>query len=155
MGPQHVAVLGGGLTGLVAAFHLSRRFPAAQITLLERENRLGGWVRTERVAVRDGSTTLGSVVLEAGPRTLRPNSKPLLELVFISLAAPFAEPETSNTDTFAGIARFYHHHSNRVPGCEKPLSEDPWVSWTHPDTHVNPLRAYVASRAHPPSCRRS
>ena len=120
MGPQHVAVLGGGLTGLVAAFHLSRRFPAAQITLLERENRLGGWVRTERVAVRDGSTTLGSVVLEAGPRTLRPNSKPLLELVsrvFISLVAPFAGPEALNTDTFAGIARFPHHHSNHVPGC--------------------------------------
>ena len=78
MPPQHIAVLGGGLTGLSSAFHLSRRFPSTQITLIERQKRLGGWVRSERV-VLPGTTT--SVLLEAGPRTLRPHGKSVLELV--------------------------------------------------------------------------
>jgi oxygen-dependent protoporphyrinogen oxidase len=150
---MHIAVLGGGLTGLVAAFHLSRRFPAAQITLLERENRLGGWVRSERVSVRDGSTTLGSVVLEAGPRTLRPNSKALLELVSRLLALSNAFSTSHQPGQFVRITRFTHHNPDRVPGCQKPIFEDSWGSWAHSDTHVCPLRAYLAARAHPHSCR--
>ncbi|CAA7264307.1 unnamed protein product [Cyclocybe aegerita] len=78
MPPPNIAVLGGGLTGLSAAFHLSRRFPAAQITLLEKQARLGGWVRSERVKLPQISA---SVLLEGGPRTLRPNGKPVLELI--------------------------------------------------------------------------
>ncbi|KZT00496.1 Protoporphyrinogen oxidase [Laetiporus sulphureus 93-53] len=90
MPPTHVAILGGGLTGLSSAFHLSRRFPKARITLLERQPRLGGWVRSERVPVRvpiaaveggAGRTEEASVLLEAGPRTLRPNALAVLELV--------------------------------------------------------------------------
>lgn len=79
--PSSVAILGGGLTGLSAAFHLSRRFPAAQITLLNKDIRFGGWVHSRRtkIALKDGRET--SVLLEAGPRTLRPNSKSVLELV--------------------------------------------------------------------------
>ncbi|EDR09465.1 uncharacterized protein LACBIDRAFT_319089 [Laccaria bicolor S238N-H82] len=80
MPPQHVAVLGGGLTGLSSAFHLSRRYPSTQITLIERQKRLGGWVRSERV-VLPGTTT--SVLLEAGPRTLRPHGKSVLELIHL------------------------------------------------------------------------
>jgi len=85
MAPTQIAILGGGLTGLSSAYHLSRRFPNAKITLLEKRGRLGGWVRSERVELPQGH---GSVVLEAGPRSLRPNSKAVLELVrqgFLSL----------------------------------------------------------------------
>ncbi|KAJ3500439.1 hypothetical protein NLJ89_g9794 [Agrocybe chaxingu] len=78
MPPPNIAVLGGGLTGLSAAFHLSRRFPTAQITLLEKQARLGGWVRSERVELLQINA---SVLLEGGPRTLRPNGRPVLELV--------------------------------------------------------------------------
>jgi oxygen-dependent protoporphyrinogen oxidase len=81
--PRHIAVLGAGLTGLSSAFHLSRRFPDVLITLLEGQSMLGGWVRSEKVTVEakgiDGS--LATVVLEGGPRTLRPNAKSVLELV--------------------------------------------------------------------------
>lgn len=87
MPPSHIAILGGGLTGLSSAFHLSRRFPSASITLLEKEPRFGGWVRSERVHVKDRQGKVASVVLEAGPRTLRPNAKSLLELVCLTVVS--------------------------------------------------------------------
>jgi oxygen-dependent protoporphyrinogen oxidase len=77
MPPQHVAVLGAGITGLSSAFHLARTFPRTKITLLEERPRVGGWINSQRIKLLDGR----SVLLEAGPRTLRPNSKALLELV--------------------------------------------------------------------------
>ncbi|KIY43492.1 Protoporphyrinogen oxidase [Fistulina hepatica ATCC 64428] len=75
--PTHIAILGGGVTGLSSAFHLSRRFPHALITLIEAGASLGGWVQSERVHI-DRDT---SVVLESGPRTLRPTGKSVLELI--------------------------------------------------------------------------
>lgn len=71
---MHVAVLGAGLTGLSAAFHLSRRFPRALITVLEKGSRLGGWVESTR-------ENPANMLLEGGPRTLRPNANSVLELV--------------------------------------------------------------------------
>jgi len=75
---EPVVVLGGGITGLATAFHLSRRCPQAQITLVENQDRVGGWMRSERVELGQGK---GHMVLEAGPRTLLPRSQALLELV--------------------------------------------------------------------------
>ncbi|KAH7928616.1 Protoporphyrinogen oxidase [Leucogyrophana mollusca] len=83
MPPASIAVLGGGLTGLSSAFHLSRRFPEAQIIVLNKQTRFGGWVRSDRVQLNGSGETESSVLLEAGPRTLRPNSKPVLELASI------------------------------------------------------------------------
>ncbi|KAF9467947.1 hypothetical protein BDZ94DRAFT_918990 [Collybia nuda] len=81
--PRHIAVLGGGLTGLSSAFHLSRRFPDASITLLERQSKLGGWVRSDKVIVENVGSggSPATVLLEGGPRTLRPNAKSVLELI--------------------------------------------------------------------------
>jgi oxygen-dependent protoporphyrinogen oxidase len=68
--PSHdVAVLGGGITGLAAAYYLARDLPRAKITIYEASDRLGGWLSSSRVPVKDGS-----VIFEAGPRTLRPSS---------------------------------------------------------------------------------
>jgi oxygen-dependent protoporphyrinogen oxidase len=77
MAANHTVVLGGGISGLSAAFHLSRRFPRTPLTLLEKSSTVGGWIRSERVKLSSGS----SIVLEAGPRTLRPSGKGLMELV--------------------------------------------------------------------------
>ncbi|KAL0068075.1 oxygen-dependent protoporphyrinogen oxidase [Marasmius tenuissimus] len=78
---RHIAVLGGGLTGLSSAFHLSRRYPEALITVLEKNPRLGGWVYSERVEVTHPEGGSAQIVLESGPRTLKPNSNAVLELI--------------------------------------------------------------------------
>ncbi|PPQ99256.1 hypothetical protein CVT24_009301 [Panaeolus cyanescens] len=67
-----ITVIGAGLSGLSSAFHLSRRFPNSRIVVLERQAKLGGWVN---------STRTNQVLLEGGPRTLRPNGKSVLELI--------------------------------------------------------------------------
>ena len=59
------AVLGGGISGLAAAYRLTQIHPSPKrIVLLEAGHRLGGWIHSTRN--EDG------VVFEHGPRTLRP-----------------------------------------------------------------------------------
>lgn len=66
--PKSYAVLGGGVTGLSAAYFLRSKYPQAKITIYEASKRLGGWVDSETVEV-DG----GKVLFEWGPRSLRPD----------------------------------------------------------------------------------
>jgi oxygen-dependent protoporphyrinogen oxidase len=54
---MHIAVVGGGVSGLASALRLLRRAPGAEVTLFEKAERLGGEIHTERV---DG------FVIEAG-----------------------------------------------------------------------------------------
>lgn len=54
---MHIAVVGGGITGLAAALRVLQRAPGAEVTLFEKADRLGGEIHTERV---DG------FVIEAG-----------------------------------------------------------------------------------------
>ena len=71
---MNVLVLGAGITGLSAAYHLSRLLPPAtsRILLVERSPRVGGWLQ---------SSNTRKPPLEAGPRTLRPTSLAIIELV--------------------------------------------------------------------------
>ncbi|KAF8594777.1 Protoporphyrinogen oxidase [Ceratobasidium sp. AG-I] len=84
-----IGILGGGISGLSAAYHLARRLPASsptKIVLLEKSKRLGGWIQSENATVETTSSSgskTHSVVLEAGPRTLRPKSLDMLELVHL------------------------------------------------------------------------
>ena len=64
---KDVAVLGGGITGLAAAFYLSESLPHKRISLFEASSRLGGWLQSTSVDVGTGK-----VVFEQGPRNLRP-----------------------------------------------------------------------------------
>ncbi|HEX2042976.1 MAG TPA: protoporphyrinogen oxidase [Acidimicrobiales bacterium] len=59
---RHVAVLGGGITGLATAWYLSAAAGPAppRVTLLEASGRLGGKIRTEELA---------GLPVEAGPDT--------------------------------------------------------------------------------------
>lgn len=60
--PKHIVIIGGGITGLTAAYTLNKRAAREnrmlQLTLIERDARLGGAIRTLR---RDG------FVIEQGP----------------------------------------------------------------------------------------
>jgi oxygen-dependent protoporphyrinogen oxidase len=67
----NVAVIGGGITGLAAAFYLRKLRPAARITLFEGGPRLGGNIRTER---RD------DFLIDAGPDSFMRAKPAALEL---------------------------------------------------------------------------
>lgn len=58
-GPAHVVVVGGGITGLVAAWALRRRPEPPRVTLLEADDRLGGKILTTPFA--------GLPAVDAGP----------------------------------------------------------------------------------------
>jgi len=47
LGRRHVAVIGGGISGLATAFWLRQQ--GCAVTVLERDNRVGGIIRSERV----------------------------------------------------------------------------------------------------------
>ena len=75
----NAAVIGGGITGLTAAWQLAQDAQCTGVTLYEKSPRLGGWLESETVPVEGGKE-----VFENGPRTLRstlPGSLPLLYLV--------------------------------------------------------------------------
>jgi protoporphyrinogen/coproporphyrinogen III oxidase len=62
----HVVIIGGGISGLSAAFYLERAARAAGIqiryTLVERDDRFGGTIQTDTIAHDDGA-----FVVEGGP----------------------------------------------------------------------------------------
>ncbi|XP_058865404.1 protoporphyrinogen oxidase-like isoform X2 [Acipenser ruthenus] len=59
-----VAVIGGGIGGLSACYHLTKSSQVFKIVLLESSSRLGGWLHSTRR--EDGA------VFEHGPRGIRP-----------------------------------------------------------------------------------
>lgn len=63
-----VIIVGGGVSGLSAAYYLIKKLPSASITVLESSSRCGGWIHSERL--RNG------VIFEQGPRTIRPVGVP-------------------------------------------------------------------------------
>lgn len=73
-----VAILGGGISGLSAAYYLSKASPKTKILLIEGSKRVGGWIRSQRVPPGYHSSPptlpsdLNNVLFEAGPRSLRP-----------------------------------------------------------------------------------
>lgn len=60
-----VAVLGGGISGLAAAWNIARSRVPVQVVLYEGSSRLGGWLKSW--------VTPGGGVLELGPRSIRTN----------------------------------------------------------------------------------
>ena len=81
---KRIAVLGGGISGLAAAWNLARKGLVnaggaggqLEIALYEASNRVGGWIKSEKS--KEGA------VFELGPRSLRTAGivgKTTLELV--------------------------------------------------------------------------
>jgi len=60
MAMRRIVIIGGGISGLAAAYRLTQAAPGLALTLVESEHRLGGKILTERV---DG------FVIEGGPDT--------------------------------------------------------------------------------------
>ncbi|CAO3630811.1 unnamed protein product [Cunninghamella blakesleeana] len=64
-GSPIVTILGGGISGLSAAYYLTRLAPNVKVRLLEASQRVGGWIKSSHID--------NKVIFEAGPRTLRPH----------------------------------------------------------------------------------
>ncbi|WVQ83670.1 protoporphyrinogen oxidase [Cryptococcus sp. DSM 104549] len=109
--PKHITILGAGLSGLSTAYHLSRLLPrSSRITLLEGSSREGGWIDSQRQPVgfkaENGKVVEGEVVLETGPRTIRPRGsrgavnmlKMLRDLDLVDSIIPvsFSHPSAKN-----------------------------------------------------------
>ncbi|XP_062367305.1 protoporphyrinogen oxidase isoform X3 [Cinclus cinclus] len=62
--PRTVAVVGGGISGLAACYHLVRAPRPPKVVLLEASGRFGGWLQSSR--------TPEGAVFEHGPRGVRP-----------------------------------------------------------------------------------
>ncbi|RPF52039.1 protoporphyrinogen oxidase [Aquisalibacillus elongatus] len=70
---KHTVIIGGGITGLTAAYYLQQSQPNMQITLIEATNRLGGKIDT---LIKDGFK------IERGPDSFlerKPEAKQLVE----------------------------------------------------------------------------
>ncbi|KAH8829326.1 hypothetical protein DL96DRAFT_1462413 [Flagelloscypha sp. PMI_526] len=151
-----IAVLGGGITGLSATFHLARRFPHSEITLFEKKARTGGWIQSTRVPLRLGGSE-EHVVLESGPRTLRPKtSKAVFELIHLlnlsdqllltSSRSPAARrrfiyvpPEYQETTNVSGLIQ--------LPGLQSPAFRNQliWSVLKEPFKSTRQFRMYVGS----------
>ena len=73
--PIRIAVVGGGISGLSAAYYLEKLAPAScaelDITLLEKSQQLGGVVKSERIK---------GILYEAGPEAWASYKRPAKEL---------------------------------------------------------------------------
>lgn len=116
---MRVLILGGGITGLSAAWYVKKKNPRVKITLLEKEKRLGGWIRTSNE---------GGFLFEKGPRTFQLGRSPhLLSLIEeLKLDVILSSP--------AAKKRFILHKGKlRTPGSFLPmllpsLLREPFIS---------------------------
>ncbi|WVQ66706.1 protoporphyrinogen oxidase [Kwoniella botswanensis] len=112
-GPRNITILGGGLSGLTAAYKLTRSSASGQkVTLIESTNRVGGWINSTKHEVEfqnpDNKREMikGEVTIESGPRSIRPRGSEgakgmlrlLKELNLTSsiLPIPFSHPAAKN-----------------------------------------------------------
>ncbi|MGZ4460953.1 MAG: NAD(P)/FAD-dependent oxidoreductase [Nocardioides sp.] len=90
-----VAVVGGGVSGLTAAYLLQRDH---HVTLFEAEDRLGGHAHTHDVAMRSGAT----LPVDSGFIVLNDRTYPLLRRLFGELGVATRPTEMSMSISCAG-----------------------------------------------------
>lgn len=95
-----VAVVGAGVSGLTAAYLLSR---SHAVTLFEGEGRLGGHAHTHEVALHDGRT----VGVDSGFIVHNERTYPHLLRLFTELGVPTQETEMSMSVTCGGCGLSY------------------------------------------------
>jgi oxygen-dependent protoporphyrinogen oxidase len=105
---KRIAVIGGGISGLSAAFHLVRLLPDAKITLFEKEDRLGGTIQTSQ---QDG------FCVEHGPNGFLDSKASTLDLC---RQAGFAERLILADE--ASKRRYIFMHNRMCPVPKSPLA---------------------------------
>lgn len=71
---MNIGILGAGISGLTAAWYLKKKLPDATIALIEKSNRVGGWIRTQKVE---------NFLFELGPRGFLSSGKGKATLALI------------------------------------------------------------------------
>ncbi|KAL2435232.1 Protoporphyrinogen oxidase [Exophiala dermatitidis] len=113
---KSVAILGGGITGLAAAWNLQRNIPGVKVIIYEKSHVLGGWVQSERIPVQDGH-----ILFEWGPRTLRPALSSLSGAATVDLIAQLGivdslVPIAKDSPAAANRFIYYPDHPVVMPG---------------------------------------
>jgi oxygen-dependent protoporphyrinogen oxidase len=72
-----IAIVGGGITGLSAAWEIRQRAPEIDLILLEAGNRWGGKVLTQTMPGPDG----GQFIIDAGPESFVTRKREIWDLV--------------------------------------------------------------------------
>lgn len=122
---EHVAVLGGGITGLSAAVIAAKLNPNAKVTLYESSERVGGYVHSEVVQSSDGP-----VMFEQGPRSLRPGTTRGHHALAMAQGLRLEEQMVfTSKDSPAGSNRFIYYPDKlvRVPS---PSDSRLGIAWT-------------------------
>ncbi|EME42757.1 hypothetical protein DOTSEDRAFT_73524 [Dothistroma septosporum NZE10] len=124
-----VGVLGGGITGLASAYYLTRELPNAKVTLYESKENVGGWLQSHRVPVKDGT-----ILFEAGPRTLRPQSNGVLTAGLMQELDLTKDAIFTQRTSPAARNRFvyYPDHLVRMPHPSYGLADNIWSLFTEP-----------------------
>ncbi|PYH89789.1 putative protoporphyrinogen oxidase [Aspergillus ellipticus CBS 707.79] len=118
--PYDVAVIGGGITGLTAAYRLSKDPSCSKITLYEKASRVGGWISSEKIPVPGGEA-----VFEYGPRTLKTNDYACNALIDLLVDLDLMDDVAFvSRDAPSAINRYlyYPDHLVRVPTPDPHLS---------------------------------
>uniref|UniRef100_A0A8C3Y5B4 Protoporphyrinogen oxidase n=1 Tax=Catharus ustulatus TaxID=91951 RepID=A0A8C3Y5B4_CATUS len=100
--PRTVAVVGGGISGLAACYHLVRAPRPPKVLLLEASGRFGGWLQSSR--------TPEGAVFEHGPRGVRPAGTAGAETLHMSLRLSgvpgiWGVLESGGSPGFGGVPR--------------------------------------------------
>jgi len=73
MEKKNILILGAGISGLSAAYYLKKKDPSCHVTILEKQQRAGGWIK---------SSDLNGFFFEMGPRIFKVSkSQDLLQLI--------------------------------------------------------------------------
>ncbi|KAK7524452.1 hypothetical protein IWZ03DRAFT_302763 [Phyllosticta citriasiana] len=141
---RNIAVLGGGITGLAAAFFAHRKFPQAQVTLFETSNRLGGVIESLKVDAGGGR----KIICETGPRTLRANTA--RSIVTVDLYLPLSRILFTPRSFAAACSRYIFHPPSPVPlppaDMFYSVSERPIL---HPQSITTALKSAHSVLTHP------
>ena len=129
---QNVAILGSGITALSAAYHLLLTPNPPNVTIYEKQPRVGGWLQSKYVDLPDGS---GSVLFETGPRNIRPVVPIGLATVALWEDLGLA-PHMITTPRNSVAARkrwlYYPDHLVELPGPSRGLFRNLWTLFTEP-----------------------
>ena len=121
--PSKVLIIGGGISGLSTAWYLNKA--GIPSTIIERQDRLGGVIKTDRI---DGC------IAEAGPDsmvTMKPAGRELATELGLASELIGSNDHTRATFIWRGgrLVRMPEGMSMMVPGKFMPMVTTPLLSW--------------------------